>query len=225
MGQPEHTPKKYSMHFIWVNSADNPTQTIMVHMFSNAWSHPVSLLVQSSWNPSCCWGRASRSSQEPRANGLEWASVPWGPGRQPGSTNREQELHASSLIVELVSAGKPAASPAFQMEMGMLKIVDNEGYMKIKLNKHYLHYNCDLFWLTFFCEKHFRVFLFLHEVKKLIMEEDDEGKSTLEQLALTSKYTTTYSSHEGKIQSFLLNYYSLHFYVNLFKILPFCKLK
>lgn len=65
--------------------------------------------------------------------------------RQPGSTNREQELHASSLIVELVSAGKPAASPAFQMEMGMLKIVDNEGYMKIKLNKHYLQYNCDLF--------------------------------------------------------------------------------
>lgn len=32
------------------------------------------------------------------------------------------------------------------------------------------------------------------------MEEGDEGKSTLEQLALTSKYTTTYSSHEGKVQ-------------------------
>lgn len=75
--------------------------------------------------------------------------------------------------MELVSAGKPAAFPAFQMEMRMYKKEDNEGYMEIKLNKHYLHYKCDLFWLAFFYEKHFRDFLFLHVVKKLSIEGNE----------------------------------------------------
>lgn len=123
--------------------------------------------------------------------------------------------------MELVSAGKPAAFPAFQMETRMLKIVDNEGYMKIKLNKHYLHYKCDVFCLTFFV--HFRVFLFLHEVKKLSIEGEKEKVHWSSCLQSPSIQPHT-AAMRDKL-SFLLNYYSLYFYMNLFKILPFCKLK
>lgn len=48
------------------------------------------------------------------------------------SLHKQQYLPASYLIVELVSTGKPAAFPAFQMEVRMYKKVDNERYLEIK---------------------------------------------------------------------------------------------
>lgn len=79
--------------------------------------------------------------------------------------------------MELVSAGKPAACPAFQMEMRTEKKADNEGYMEIKLNKRYLHINSDLFWLALCYEKHFRDFIFLHVAKnRLSIKEGDKTK-------------------------------------------------
>lgn len=88
--------------------------------FPNAWSYTISSLLQSQLNSLYPWPRAKNCSQIPFANGLYWARAPQGTeqGRQSPQTEK-QELPASNLIVELVSAGKPAAFPAFQMELRM----------------------------------------------------------------------------------------------------------